>query len=1165
MTPTTESKSRRHSGRKRQTPRKLTYEAKGNPTERHEENDCEGEAGLRSEGEGEADKTSEEGEGQQMPETSPKRRRAQTSVKGQTSAPLISPPTLMTQTPQTPQTATTPEPVATNHRSMTPATDTSSGRASVRNRRPPSTLTYETKGNPTEHHEGSATHIPSALNTPATTAAETAATNDHSDREEEEEELFQQDNHEDDEGGSPHDGEGPHADRDAESVNSDPPDVALDSDTEEKVLLALERLRQKSQKYSDILVEGTLNYSDVTVDIDAVQMYADTVGAPDLVKALPDGAMWNLWNLVDRRKVADTSRLAMKFDGNDVSVPRASARSSKKAKRVALHRLPNVKLADCFVGNKQFHLNMYWTNPPRISSVSFFEQAAIKVIVKALNMAIVAYRKEYDDVEDVPAEDVSMSREASKAVKFRMKDEGRKTNQLLHSNRFSNRAMAKLLTFFLLSLKELTRGDGISAREEMYAREFCSSTLFGLAVAGTKHAMVVAKFTRESVTEARDALPDDDPSKHWSDNRYLRKLLHEAINQKAPALLRKEFPPLRLAGEDYIMPKIMVDIAYTFHPKRAGKSLLLSRSSKGREKYAEFIRKSQACNGTPMDSLEAVASDPEMDGEDFSDTDSSAEEADDMSDSSSVMLSDTVDAEMHEATPGDLDEVLSQTRDPEEEVHLEAGRGEANEDGQQEEERHPRDAMDAEMHAATPGDLDEEQSQTRDPEEEVHLEPGRGEANEDGQQEEAHCSSDMMDKIMDPVSTSAFDEVLSPPSDPEDEAHFETVDDQMDEQLTTPDGLSAAPDNQGLNDDKLNFIETTAPFEETKFRDFRLLFLMMLSNFHSGKFSVNRTEERSADDVSHKTQHVPQLEAIGGQVYADALKNMMNRQDTNAWRDLIGFSTAIASCLRNEGAIPEAREKVRGVIEKISGLIEDVMSNFDSSQGAGVRVETWVRVDGIFEDDDACLCLNNPPLMPVFQVRTKDLTRYFKAVTTMYWEPVKNLFPADLMGERSASRLGISMLSPGAKTTIVLFSEFIELQFGAFPFEYKGTVMKSMWKLLMREQSPYLKVPESLRHEASDFEKSILKLPYTIKTHLMLLPTYSEAVALLSDTADADAPSRSRRRQRAMGLAAGEAMARSKAAFLRGSTELSVTYETYVVALRKILYTFSVIGKLRSN
>ena len=388
----------------------------------------------------------------------------------------------------------------------------------------------------------------------------------------------------------------------------------------------------------------------------------------------------------------------------------------------------------------------------------------------------------------------------------------------------------------------------------------------------------------------------------------------------------------------------------------------------------------------------------------------------------------------------------------------------------------------------------------------------------------------------------------------------------MGEQLTTPDRLSAEPDNEGLNDDKLNFIETTAPFEEAKFQKFMLLYLTILSNFHSGKFSVNRTEERSADDdVSHKTQHVQDLVAIGGQVYTDALKNMMNRQDTSAWRDLIGFSTAIASCLRNQRELPEAREKVRVVIKKISVLIEDVMSNFDSSQGAGVRVETWVRVDGIFRDDNACLCLNNPPLMPVFQVRTKDLTRYFKAVTSMYWEPVKKLFPAGLMGERSASRLDISQLSPGAKTTIVLFSEFIELEFGTFPFEYKGTVMKSMWNLLDSEPGPYLKVPESLRHEASDFEKSVLKLPYKIKTHLMLLPTYSEAVALLSDTADADAPSRRRRRQRAMGLAAGEAMARSKAAFLRGSTELSVTYETYVVALRKILYAFSVIGKLRSN
>lgn len=50
------------------------------------------------------------------------------------------------------------------------------------------------------------------------------------------------------------------------------------------------------------------------------------------------------------------------------------------------------------------------------------------------------------------------------------------------------------------------------------------------------------EFTHKSVRDMRASLPDDDPTNELSADAFLRKMLHESMNVKAPKLLHKLFP-----------------------------------------------------------------------------------------------------------------------------------------------------------------------------------------------------------------------------------------------------------------------------------------------------------------------------------------------------------------------------------------------------------------------------------------------------------------------------------------------------------------------------------------------------------------------------------------------------------------------------------------------
>ena len=63
-----------------------------------------------------------------------------------------------------------------------------------------------------------------------------------------------------------------------------------EEDVEERVKKAFHYMYENCMEARYVLLDGILEYANVTVDFDAVQMYTDTDGAPDLVKALPENA-----------------------------------------------------------------------------------------------------------------------------------------------------------------------------------------------------------------------------------------------------------------------------------------------------------------------------------------------------------------------------------------------------------------------------------------------------------------------------------------------------------------------------------------------------------------------------------------------------------------------------------------------------------------------------------------------------------------------------------------------------------------------------------------------------------------------------------------------------------------------------------------------------------
>jgi hypothetical protein len=201
-----------------------------------------------------------------------------------------------------------------------------------------------------------------------------------------------------------------------------------------------------------------------------------------------------------------------------------------------------------------------------------------------------------------------------------------------------------------------------------------------------------------------------------------------------------------------------------------------------------------------------------------------------------------------------------------------------------------------------------------------------------------------------------------------------------------------------------------------------------------------------------------------------------------------------------------------------------------------------------------------PSLPSVNVFATKPLLRYYKAMTNMYWQPVKNSFPLSLLNPSSPNQLDFGRVSNVAavKTSLMFCAEMVAYEFGEKSFDYKYCILKSLWPK-MNGGCPALLPPKQcmlqLRHSEETDLKAKFALTFLLKPHIMSLPTLKESLDSLRAQS-----SQTGGRVRSMGCAATIALARAKGV-LRDHTSLAVTCETRETMIRKLWEAFSAIGK----
>ena len=87
-----------------------------------------------------------------------------------------------------------------------------------------------------------------------------------------------------------------------------------EEDPMEEVKQAFVTLRENALATATVLSSGILRFVNVTVDIDSVQFYINCDDIHDLVYSMPEDTTWRVYNLVDRKSSAESSRLAMSME-----------------------------------------------------------------------------------------------------------------------------------------------------------------------------------------------------------------------------------------------------------------------------------------------------------------------------------------------------------------------------------------------------------------------------------------------------------------------------------------------------------------------------------------------------------------------------------------------------------------------------------------------------------------------------------------------------------------------------------------------------------------------------------------------------------------------------------------------------------------------------------
>lgn len=340
-----------------------------------------------------------------------------------------------------------------------------------------------------------------------------------------------------------------------------------------------------------------------------------------------------------------------------------------------------------------------------------------------------------------------------------------------------------------------------------------------------------------------------------------------------------------------------------------------------------------------------------------------------------------------------------------------------------------------------------------------------------------------------------------------------------------------------------------------------------VGNAHSGSPGAKRVEFSATTtfanlDVNgfdsglcHRISHLPSDGMIGIQVYMEGLHQQQMKQDNSIWKDLLKLPILVAERLRSSRFSQKSRSQLSAIIQELDKVLPSIEKLSKERPGFGVRAEMFARVDGCIRSGGEA----NFPHVELFEflmVSKGKLAEYESGQTESNFAPIRKTFAAEAANNKAGKCLDETLISPAAKTALVAHAELLAQQHGQSKLGYSGVILKSMGRQIA--ETGRVEVPHQFRVSLNDHEKRVCGLQHGVRPDTLILPTLLDVIGQQSWLDGST-------RGRPLGMASAISLVRQRASSGRSGSDLPVTVENCVVAVKVVLNCFDVIGKMRHS
>ena len=312
--------------------------------------------------------------------------------------------------------------------------------------------------------------------------------------------------------------------------------------------------------------------------------------------------------------------------------------------------------------------------------------------------------------------------------------------------------------------------------------------------------------------------------------------------------------------------------------------------------------------------------------------------------------------------------------------------------------------------------------------------------------------------------------------------------------------------------------------------------------------------------VGHKLKHTPPGQILGGQTYMDGLRTVTQRQtQPKLWDSLLSLPVLVAETLRRSSVTKVTRGKLADILEGLAETLPSIMGDIEKLPGWGIRHEVYLRVDEAFHHYDGVgagegIGVSLPPVRfpPFISAEKHFWAERYKNASLPLLDSLLHCFPpASIRGESGPSPYHYPAV---VKNCLLTHADLIAIEFTSFSGSYKGTIMKGMWNVMLRELGGGIAVPDACKENIDDATRNLFHVDYGVTSQALLLPSLSEALANLESC-------RWWSRLDAIGLAGTVALACNRLVKLPGTPRLGVTYEIMMSHILALLHGFAVVGE----